>query len=33
MCGAITPLPEFVSGDVFMAWYLVKHRDNIVCYF
>jgi hypothetical protein len=24
MCGAIPPLPHYV----FMAWYLVKHRDN-----
>jgi hypothetical protein len=24
MCGAISPLPQYV----FMAWCLVKHRDN-----
>jgi hypothetical protein len=24
MCGAIPPLPQYF----FMAWYLVKHRDN-----
>jgi hypothetical protein len=26
MRGAIPPLPKYV----FMAWYLVKHRDNTV---
>jgi len=24
MCGAIPPLPQYI----FMAWFLVKHRDN-----
>jgi hypothetical protein len=28
MCGAIPPLPQYV----FMAWCLVKHRDNFTFY-
>jgi len=36
MCGAMIPLPHTLScqgtllstGYDFMAWYLVKHRDN-----
>jgi hypothetical protein len=27
MCGAIHPLPQYA----FMAWYLVKHRDDFTC--
>jgi len=37
MHGAITPLPVPLHGvvlnqaqDVFMAWYLVKHRDKFI---
>jgi hypothetical protein len=35
MCGAIPPLPVHLhdvlsqAQDVFIAWYLVKHRDNL----
>jgi len=28
MCGAIPPLPQ----HVFVAWCLVKHRDNFIFY-
>jgi len=40
MCGAIPPLPSTSSwrdaylsnGYVFMAWYLVNHRDSFIVY-